>query len=275
MNTKRPNSRRNLDIAIRRFGLTDSDFVRNRTIIANAIVGNLMPEGVVKGGSAMKIRFGDECTRASTDLDAARRESIETFIGKLSESLSKGWCGFEGRVVKGKSATPKEVPTEYVMQPYEIKLSFNGTAWCTVPLELGHNEIGDADNPDYVIPKDANRMLSEMGFPELAAIPTLPLEFQIAQKIHAVSEPGSMRAHDLIDLQIIMAKSEVDLAQVKKTCLRLFAYRQVHEWPPSIVVEKGWSTLYEAQALPGLVLPTVEEAVAWANQLVAKINEAV
>lgn len=47
----KPNSKRNLDMAIRRMGSTDEDYVRNRTVIANAVVGQMLPNGAVKGGS--------------------------------------------------------------------------------------------------------------------------------------------------------------------------------------------------------------------------------
>lgn len=51
----------------------------------------------------------------------------------------------------GKPAKPKGVSTQYVMQPFEVKLSYNGKSWITVPLEVGHNEIGDADDPDMLV----------------------------------------------------------------------------------------------------------------------------
>ena len=34
-------------------------YVHARTVMANAIVASLLPDGVVKGGSALKMRFGD------------------------------------------------------------------------------------------------------------------------------------------------------------------------------------------------------------------------
>lgn len=53
---KAPNSRGNLDIAIRRrYGLGD-EYMRARTVMANAIVGQMLPGGAVKGGSAIKLR---------------------------------------------------------------------------------------------------------------------------------------------------------------------------------------------------------------------------
>ena len=69
---KRPNSMRHLDDAIRRLcGGAPQDFVRARTVMANAIVASMLPDGVVKGGSALKMRFGEESTRFTTDLDTA------------------------------------------------------------------------------------------------------------------------------------------------------------------------------------------------------------
>ena len=37
----------------------------------------------------------------------------------------------------------------------------------TVPLEVGCNEIGDADGPDMIAPIEVNGMLESLGFPEL------------------------------------------------------------------------------------------------------------
>jgi hypothetical protein len=271
MVAKRPNSKRNLDMALRRVGGTDEDYVRRRTLVANAIVASLMPDGAVKGGSAMKVRFGEDATRASTDLDAARASDLEGFVRRFGDALAEGWCGFEGRVVPREPARPRDVPQGYVMQPFEVKLSYLGSPWCTVPFELGHNEISDADEPDFVEPADANRVLAQMGFPAIGAIPTMPLHHQIAQKLHGASEPGSNRAHDLIDLQLIVAYGDVDYPLTRRTCERLFAYRRKQPWPTTIVKNEGWDGLYAAQLLPAPVLPTADEAIDWANSLVTRI----
>ena len=71
------------------------------------------------------------------------------------------------------------------MQPFSVKLLFNGKPWVTVDLEVGHNEIGDADEPDFVSPEDANAILENLGFPPLGPIPVMALRHQIAQKLQA------------------------------------------------------------------------------------------
>ena len=49
---KRPNSKVNLDRAIQRLYGSQAKYVEIRSVIANTIVGQFLPEGVVKGGSA-------------------------------------------------------------------------------------------------------------------------------------------------------------------------------------------------------------------------------
>ncbi len=55
-------------------------------------------------------------------------------------------------------------------------------------------------------------------------------------------------------------------------CRRLFAYRRMQEWPPTIVVNDRWDELYDAAKEDLPVLPTIAEAVEWANGLIAKID---
>lgn len=66
----------------------------------------------------------------------------------------------------------------------------------------------------------------------------------------------------------------IDLAEVRSACERLFAYRKGQAWPPTVAKGDDWRAVYEnkRQELP--VLPTVDEAVDWANALIARIAEA-
>ena len=120
---KRPNSRRNLDIAIERVAGRGPALVQARTLMADAIVAQMLPDGAVKGGSALKLRFGDVGTRFSEDLDTARVSGIDEYIGVLNAALEEGWQGFTGTAVRRETATPTGVPAAYVMQPYDVKLS--------------------------------------------------------------------------------------------------------------------------------------------------------
>ena len=57
MSNKIPNSRRNLDIAIDRILGKDVNPLQIRTLLANTIIGQMLPDGVMKGGSALKPRL--------------------------------------------------------------------------------------------------------------------------------------------------------------------------------------------------------------------------
>lgn len=243
-------------------------------MLANAIAAQMLPEGVVKGGTSLKLRFGDAVTRYTNDLDTARASSVEEYISAFQSRLTAGWEGFTGRIVPVEPAAPPRVPHEYIMLPFEIKLSYLGKSWLTVKLEVGHNEIGDAQDSDLVIPEEASALLREFGFPSLQAVPVMRLSHQIAQKLHALSAPGSSRIHDLIDLQIIVNSSQViDYGEVRRICERLFAYRQMQSWPPLIQSQKHWDESYP-DISSGLGVLPFTEAVEWVNQFIRRISNA-
>lgn len=270
---KRPNSRRNLDMAIDRLAAGTQDPLRLRIALANTIVGQMIPEGAVKGGSSLKMRYGDGATRFTRDLDTARVSDMEEYARKLEASLKEGWEGFTGTLVRREPAKPRGVPGEYVMQPYDIKLSYNEKPWCTVPLEIGHDEIGDAEDPDRGIAREIVDAFVVLGFPEPKPVPLMRIEHQVAQKLHAASGAGSARAHDLVDLQLIVARESVDYSAVRQVCRRLFAYRRQQAWPPTMLKGDDWDELYLAQSEGLEVLPTVDDAIEWANDLVNRIEE--
>jgi hypothetical protein len=98
------------------------------------------------------------------------------------------------------------------------------------------------------------------------------LEYQIAQKLHGASAPSSKRAHDLIDLQLIMSNGDIDLGRTAALCRKLFKYRKVHAWPPKVSKGEMWEQAYADQKCDLDVLPTVDEAIVWANDLIAKLD---
>lgn len=271
---KRPNSMRHLDDAIRRASDGTADgYLRTRTLIANAIVAQMLPDGVVKGGSAVRMRFGSTATRYTTDLDTATASDPDEYAQRLSEALAVGWEGFTGRVVRRKPAAPADVPGEYVMRPFDVKLSYLGKPWCTVPLEVGFDEIGDADHADVAAQDEASGALEALGFPALGNVALMDLSYQMAQKLHGLTSGGD-RVRDLVDLQLIARNADVDLTRTRRVCVRLFAYRKAQAWPPVVAAGDDWDRLYAAQA-EGLDVPQdLGEAVDWANGLVARIDAA-
>lgn len=160
------------------------------------------------------------------------------------------------------------------MQPFDVKLDYRGRPWCTVKFELGHNEIGDADEPEYQLADGLVQLFTAVGLEAPKPVPVICVDHQVAQKLHALSEPGSERVRDLVDLQLLEGGEDLDLPGARATCERLFAYRRQQPWPPAVEVGDGWATLYEAAVEDVNVLTDVEAAVDWVNGFVEQIARA-
>lgn len=266
-----PPNLRSLEQRVRNLEADDGLALRRQITMAMVIVGQMLPEGAVKGGTAMALRYGRSESRFTQDLDAAHIKPIAQFRDDFEDSLKRGWSGFTGRLVERTPAQPARIPTAYVMQPFDVKLDYQGRPWRTVRFELGHNEIDDAMDPEYRIADDILELFTDLGLPAPQPIPVMRADHQIAQKLHAGSSPGSDRARDLVDLQLLTRSEDLDLVQIASTCVRLFAYRKQQAWPPNIVANDEWDSLYAAGAEGLDVLGNVEEAVAWANAFIQRI----
>ncbi len=250
---------------------------RIQRAIASTVVGQMLPDGVVKGGTAMKIRVGEAGSRYTPDFDASRSPNVtvEDYVEQLRDRLQNGWSGFTGTVRVLEPRQVEDVPADYVMQPFEIQLAYRDRHWLTVEFELGHDEVGSTEDRDLRIAEDIVEIFATIGLEEPAPIPLLLVEHQVAQKLHACTyiNPNTNRndrAHDLVDLQILEQEETIDYAELREIGTRLFAARRAQQWPPTVVEYDDWDTIY-AEAAEGLnVLATVTEAVAWANDLIAR-----
>ena len=274
---KRPNTCTNLIRAINTVA-TGTDAVRLSRQLANVIIGQMLPDGVIKGGSSLMFRYGSRLTRYTRDVDTARVMEHGEYVDRLQRALAVGWNGFTADLVEVEPAKPKDVPGKYVMRPYDAKLKYMGRPWQTIRIEIGHNEIGDADEYEEFLPEELATAFEQMQFPRPHPLHVMKLSYQIAQKLHALSEDGSDRAHDLIDLMLIGRQSQLDFVDIKSKCMRLFDYRRKQAWPPEIKKGDEWDAKYEA-ALGTIrdnsdICRTVDEAVAWTNEFVAKIVQA-
>lgn len=250
---------------------------RLRRTVAHTIVGQLLPAGVVKGGASIRLRTSELDARLTRDLDFSYRPGVATedFEDELADNLERGWHHVTGRLVTKRKAQPDGVPTEYVMQPYEIKLNFHGDAWTTVVFEVGHPEIDSTDTPEHRLAEDITRIFADIGLPAPEPIAVMAAAQQAAQKIHACTGPtASQRAHDLVDLQLLDRADRLEPAEVADAGARLFAYRRQQPWPPTVVVHDTWPDLYAAATneLAAGVLP-LDDAVAWLNGLIRRSGE--
>jgi hypothetical protein len=104
-----------LEQRIRNLENDDTNSLRRQVTMAMVVVGQMLPEGAVKGGTAMALRYGRADSRFTQDLDAARVHPLTDFLDDFEASLARGWAGFSGRVVDRKPPRPPGIPPAYVM----------------------------------------------------------------------------------------------------------------------------------------------------------------
>ena len=136
----RPNTCANLIKAINSL-FKDKDTVRLSRAMGNVIVAQMLPDGVVKGGSSLMFRYGGKATRYTRDMDTARMMELGEYLRLLETSLTSGWNGFTGKLVMVTPPKPKDVPPAYIMMPFDIKLNYCGRLCQTIRIEIGHNEV--------------------------------------------------------------------------------------------------------------------------------------
>lgn len=247
---------------------------RMQYTVASTIAMQMIPDGAAKGGGAIRHRVSEAEARLTTDLDFARATGmdLDNFVDAYSDRLEIGWAGFTGVLKAEKSKRPDDIPVEYVMDRFSVKLRYLGQPYCSVMLELVHAEIDSTEAAVERLGTDVSAIFEEIGLPQPAPVRVISAEHQIAQKLHACTgEAAGGRAHDLIDIQILAAIEDIDHAEIGRIGRRLFAYRQRHAWPPVVVPYEGWEDLYVA-ALGDLenetVLISLEDAVDFANRLI-------
>ena len=248
---------------------------RIQALIGNVVVSQMLPDSAVKGGTGLKLRFGDRVTRETPDLDTAFRGDRDEFVDELNERLAAGWGDFFGRAVAGEQRAPgdllERISAAYVMQPVRVRLTYRGKDFMSVDLEIGHDELEATTNEpvETQMSSEVLELFAELGLPEPAPVRVLPLHHQISQGIHACTAPESDRAHDLVDLQLLVPQADPDM--VRDTCVRLFRFRNEHAWPPVLVRGPGWEELYEEAAI-GLDVRSLEDAVEWVNDYIQTLS---
>ena len=111
-------------------------------------------------------------------------------------------------------------------------------------------------------------------------MPCLPLNHQLAQKIHGMTQPPrengrNERAKDLVDVLLIQ-ESVGDIAELRRVCVRTFEQRGTHAWPPQLQVHEHWrDEVTRLVTEYALSVESLESAVKNARELIARIDGSV
>lgn len=152
-----------------------------------------------------------------------------------------------------------------------VQVGFAGKVLCSPHLEIAPAETGEEEFITI-----AGHDLSVVGIDGPEIVPILADRWQIAQKLHAVTErfPGGRenpRFRDLVDLHLLRSL-EPDLMAVREACERVFAARNQQPWPPSLETPANWAPGYSALAAElSLGVRTVTDAAATVREFIEEI----
>lgn len=195
---------------------------------------------LIKGGASMELRLGLGA-RTTKDIDVVFRGAAREMLDALEEAFAQPYGSFSFRR-KG----PVEDIRETGSRRLFVQVGFAGKDWQTLQIKVARPEATEAE----LVPVAIGLADFMLDGPERVAC--LALRYQVAQKIHAVTEQPDGRTNhrfwDLIDLQLQRELIGDDLARVREACVEIFAGRNLQPWPPELAVPEDWREPYAAAA---------------------------
>lgn len=245
--------------------------------VVSAMLDHLRDDGnhrfVAKGGAALEMRFGVRA-RTSKDFDTIYRGALDDAVAEVEAAVETDWHGFTGRIVR---VSRVKVPG-LAVQPvrFEVKLNYKGRPFGTVPMEAAAPEGAALARVDAV-----EVSLDPVGLPAPQTVSCLSVRYQIAQKLHACTDPldgerPNDRAHDLADLILLEELlADDELIDVREACLDAFGVRDRQPWPPALVVPEHWPALWQAIVKEDhFPIVALDQAVDRVRTLIARIDAA-
>ena len=293
---KEPNSARTLDAWIiqaqERVGV---DHGRLGWLIASTVVVAALqravdesdaPRFLLKGGTYLQHRL-DWAGRSTKDVDGIVRGDIDGFLDALDRSLREPW----GPLRLSRTETEViQTPTR-VLRPrrFDVKVSLRGVVWRSVKVEISPDEAGIGDHPLVF----ATPSLSHFGLPSPDALVGIALRFQIAQKLHACTDPHDPphavndRPRDLVDLLLLRdllasdtATTDADLRAAGQAVFDTRAAEAeqlglvARHWPPAVQSHPHWPDDYARAAGDAGLTVTLDDAIAELNDWIGKLDAA-
>ena len=167
---------------------------------------------LIKGGASMELRLGLGA-RTTKDIDVVFRGAPREMLDALEEAFAQPYGNFSFRR-KGPVEDIRETGSRRLL----VQVGFAGKDWQTLQIEVARPEATEAE----LVPVAIGIADFRLDGPERVAC--LALRYQVAQKIHAVTEQPDGRTNhrfwDLIDLQLQRELLGNDLARVREAASR-------------------------------------------------------
>lgn len=258
------------------------------TVAIGAVQRALDDEGrqlfLLKGGTLLQHRL-NATARSTKDVDGLIRGDMDAFFASLERVLDEPWGPL---ILRRGEVKVINVPSRIAMpRRFDIYLDLRGVTWRRIQFEISPDEAGiGAEQENVECPS-----LSSFGLPTPDLLVGIAMRFQIAQKLHAVSDPHEPpdyindRARDLVDLlllrDLITATGAPTLPEVREAGVAIFEARAAdatklgrpsRTWPPVITAHTHWVSDYMRAAESAGIGLSLESAVAEANEWITAID---
>ncbi|WP_080801195.1 nucleotidyl transferase AbiEii/AbiGii toxin family protein [Arabiibacter massiliensis] len=238
----------------------------------------------LKGGTLLQHRLGLDA-RATKDLDGIVQGELEEFLRDLDAELKIPW----GPVAFYR--TPAEVirVSTRVVKPlrFEMILSLHGDVWRRVKVEISPDEGRAASSQELLGAPN----LAGFGLPTPDFLVGMALSYQIAQKVHACTDPHdppafrNERPRDVVDLVLLKRLAEATGSpsnlDVRSAILDIFSSRAkearilnkpIRTWPVRVIAYSHWNADYASAAATSRLDLSMEDAVGEVNRWLEDID---
>ncbi|MGP6177766.1 nucleotidyl transferase AbiEii/AbiGii toxin family protein [Microbacterium sp. A196] len=244
------------------------------------------PLFLLKGGTMLQYRLPG-MSRTTKDIDGLVRGDLDQFLTGVDKVLAEQWGPLT--LVRGEVETI-EVPNRIVKpRRFDIAVALNGVTWRKVQIEISPNE-GLAGSFPENIPAPS---LAGFGLPSPDHLTSLSMAYQIAQKVHACTDPHEPpafvndRARDVIDLlllrDLIEATQHPTRGEVRAAIEDVFTTRAAEaavaggrqrDWPARSTAHPHWESSFTSAAESAGLTIDLTDVVNQLNAWLALIEQA-
>jgi hypothetical protein len=238
---------------------------------------------LLKSGTLLQHRL-NATARTTKDVDGLIRGDMDAFFAALEEVLGEPWGPL---TLRRGEVEVIDVPTKIIKpRRFNIVIDMRGVTWRRIQFEVSPDEAGIGSEHEVIEAPS----LAGFGLPDPDALVGIAMRFQIAQKLHAVSDPheppGSVndRARDVVDLlllrDLIATTGSPTLPEIKAAAVAVFDGRAAEaeqlgrtprHWPPTLTTHAHWAGDYARAAASGAIALPLADAVSEIDAWIAEI----
>jgi hypothetical protein len=252
--------------------------------LQRALGSDQQPLFLVKGGLYLELKLGLGA-RATQDVDTLFRGSAREFEESVNKALAEPWGPFA--LLPTKLERIPKAPRQIKPYRFDVLLVIRGATWRRVRVEVSFPE-GDINSHTASVPAPS---LGFFGIDSPSEIIAIAMDYQIAQKMHAASDPDvppdiiNERVRDIVDLVLLREHFYRDgsPSSLSSACLDVFNARATEviaidrtprNWPPAFVANATWKKTFPKLAESVDMTYSLDQAIGivedWVSEITAR-----